>query len=70
MARDVVTIKALADRQAELHADQARLQAELKRERARITDLQADDERRACEFDRLRAELEQARRSWWWRLLR
>jgi hypothetical protein len=52
MARDVATmfdeLKALADRQAELHTDRSRLQADV---------------------DRLAAELEQARRPWWWRRL-
>jgi hypothetical protein len=46
MARDVVTmfdeLRALADRHAELHADRARLQTELERERARIIDLQTE----------------------------
>jgi hypothetical protein len=50
MARDVSVmfdeLKALADRQAELHGDQARLQADVDR-----------------------AELEQARRPWWRRLV-
>jgi len=52
MARDVATmfdeLKALADRHAEMHADRARLQAEL---------------------EKGRAELEQARRPWWRRLV-
>jgi uncharacterized coiled-coil DUF342 family protein len=111
MARDVATmfdeLKALADRHAELHADRARLEAELERarqdadrqhadhtdlervrdeldracqdadlwreeadrERARIANLQADTERTEREMARLRAELEQARRPWWRRLV-
>jgi hypothetical protein len=40
MARDVATmfdeLKALADRRAELHADQARLQADLEQTRAEL----------------------------------
>jgi hypothetical protein len=52
MAHDVATmfdeLKALADRHAALHADQARLQAVV---------------------ERLAAELEQARRPWWRRLV-
>jgi regulator of replication initiation timing len=46
MARDVATmfdeLRALADRQAELHADRTQLQAELESARARIIDLQAE----------------------------
>jgi chromosome segregation ATPase len=110
MARDVATmfdeLKALADRHAELHADRARLEAELERarqdadrqhadhtylervrdqldrarqdaglwreeadrERARIANMQTDNEHTEQEMARLRAELEQARRSWWRRL--
>jgi DNA repair exonuclease SbcCD ATPase subunit len=59
MARGVATmfdeLRALADRHAELHADRARLQAQ--------------GEQTTKELDRLRAELEQARRPWWRRLV-
>ncbi len=59
MARDVATmfdeLRVLADRHAELHADRARLQAQ--------------GEQTTKELDRLRAELEQARRPWWRRLV-
>jgi len=53
MARDIFMmfdeLRAMADRHAKLHADRARLQADV---------------------DRLAAELEQARRPWWRRLVR
>ena len=59
MARDVATmfdeLKALADRHAELHADRARLQAELERERARIIDLQTESARARKEVENERA---------------
>src|SRR5688572_18948306 len=73
--------RSLADRHAELHADRARLEAqiaadaehrarlEMEQERARITDLRAEAEHRpakqAREIDRLSVKLERARRPWW-----
>ncbi len=77
-------LRALTDRHAD-HAielervrdqlDRARQDAglwreEADRERVRIANLQADTEHTEREMARLRAELEQARRPWWWRLLR
>jgi hypothetical protein len=41
---------------------------EADRERARIANMQTDNEHTEQEMARLRAELEQARRSWWRRL--
>ena len=62
MARDVAVMfdemKALADRHAALHADQAQLQAEL------------DQARLEAEMEQARAELAMAQRPWWRRLLR
>jgi chromosome segregation ATPase len=42
---------------------------ETDRERARIANLQADAEHTEREMARLRAELEQARRPWWRRVI-
>ena len=87
MARDVAgmfdELRTLTEKHAELHADRARLEAELERarqdaglwreetdhERARIANLQADTEHTEREMARLKAELEQARRPWWRRLV-
>ena len=112
MAQDVAgmfdELRTLTEKHAELHADRARLEAELEharqdadrqradhaaelervrdeldrarqdaglwheetdRERARIANMQADNEHTEREMARLRAELEQARRPWWRRLI-
>jgi chromosome segregation ATPase len=105
MAQDVAgmfdELRTLTEKHAELHADRARLEAELEharqdadrqrgdhateldrarqdaglwreeadRERARIINLQADAEHTERETAHLRAELEQAPRSWWRRLV-
>jgi chromosome segregation ATPase len=113
MAQDVAgmfnELQTLTEKHAELHADRARLEAELQharqdadrqradhtaelervqdeldrarqdaglrreeaeRERARIADMQTDTEHTEREMARLQAELEQARRPWWRRLIR
>jgi chromosome segregation ATPase len=112
MAQDVAgmfdELRTLTEKHAELHADRARLEAELEharqdadrqradhtaelervqdeldhsrqdaglwheetdRERTRIANMQADGEHTEREVTRLRAELEQARRPWWRRLI-
>jgi chromosome segregation ATPase len=111
MAQDVAgmfdELRTLTEKHAELHADRARLEAELERarqdadrqradhadleqvrdeldrtrqdaglwreeadrERARIANLQADAEHTERDMARLRAELEQARRPWWRRVI-
>jgi chromosome segregation ATPase len=69
MARDVATmfdeLKALADRHAELHADRARLQAELESERSGLARARQDADRQltdhAADLERVRDELESAR---------
>jgi hypothetical protein len=61
MARDVATmfdeLKALADRHAELHADRARLEAELERARQDADRQHADH----TDLERVRDELDRAR---------
>jgi hypothetical protein len=42
---------------------------EADRERTRIANMQTDTEHTEQEMARLRVELEQARRPWWWRLV-
>jgi predicted RNase H-like nuclease (RuvC/YqgF family) len=105
MAQDIAgmfdELRTLTEKHAELHADRARLEAELERarqdadrqradhateldrvrqdaglwreeadhERARIGNLQADAEHTEHDMTRLRAELEQARRPWWRRVI-
>jgi hypothetical protein len=70
MAQDVAgmfdELRTLADRHAELHSDRARLEAELQHARQDADRQRADH---ATELERVRDELERARRPWW-RLLR
>ena len=60
MARDVATmfdeLKALADKHAELHADRARLQAELEKDRFHIANLQAESARLLDQLSQARSE--------------
>ena len=51
------------------HQDADLWREEADRERTRISNLQADAEHTEREMTRLRAELDQARRPWWRRLL-
>jgi chromosome segregation ATPase len=70
MAQDVTgmfdELRAMADRHAELHADRARLEAELERARQDADRQRADH---VAELERVRDELKQARRPWWRRLV-
>jgi chromosome segregation ATPase len=68
-ARLEVQIEADAEHRARLEVEVVGLQSELDQEWARIADLKAEGEHQARENDRLSAELERARRSWWrrWR---
>jgi chromosome segregation ATPase len=68
-ARLEAQIAADAEHRAQLEMDVAGLQSELEQAGARIADLKAEGEHQAQENDRLHAELEQARRPWWRRLI-
>jgi hypothetical protein len=61
-------IEADAEHRARLEMDVAGLKSELDQECARSADLKAESEHQTREIDRLSAQLEWARRSWWRRL--
>jgi regulator of replication initiation timing len=62
-------IEADAEQRARFEMDVTGLKSELDQECARSADMKAEAEHQAREIARLSAELEQARRPWWRRLI-
>jgi hypothetical protein len=62
-------IKVDTEHCARLKMDVPGLQSMLEQDRARIADLKADGEHQVLKIDQLSAELEQAPRPWWRKLI-